>query len=126
MAGNFIVEGFHAGGWGMFPTAVFGVLMVGASVRYAISPDKRLVPLQVSLGVLTFVSGLLGFVTGLIKTCSAIAGVPNDQKWIALLGLGESLNNVGEALMLMAFAAIAACIGAYRISRNASLVRQTA
>src|SRR5690348_5351015 len=64
-------EAFHMGGWGMYPTLVFGILLVAASVRYAISPERRFVPLQVSLGILTLVGGGLGFITGTIKSFMA-------------------------------------------------------
>lgn len=110
-------EAFHMGGWGMYPTAFFGVLMIGISIRYALQPDKRYVPLQVSLGIMTFLAGALGFVTGLIASFSHLDQVPADHKWISLLGVGESLNNVALALALIQTAMLAIAVGAYRLSR---------
>jgi uncharacterized membrane protein len=104
----------------MFPTLVWGLLMLGVAVKYAVIPDKRLVPLLLGLGVLTLASGMLGFVTGLIVTCCAIGGVaPERQTPIAITGFGESLNNVAFALVFLVLAAMAGSYGAYRLSRSA-------
>src|SRR5262249_53909638 len=67
-----MLEAFRLGGWGMFPTLIFGVLMIAATVRYAVRPERRFVPLQVTLGLLTLAAGCLGFVTGMIKTFLAM------------------------------------------------------
>src|SRR5262245_56843514 len=83
--GGFLGEAFHNGGWGMYPTAIFGILMVGASIAYAIRPERRFVPLQISLGIMTLVGGSLGFVTGLIKSLNAIHEVKPDERWIWLV-----------------------------------------
>lgn len=107
---------FHEGGWGMYPTLVFGVLMVAGAVAYAIRPGRRFIPLQVSLGVMTLVCGSLGFVTGLIRSLGAIGGVEEGRRWIWLIGLGESLNNVALALLLIAVAALVGSVGALRLA----------
>lgn len=112
-------EAFYLGGWGMYPTLVFGVLMVAASIRYAISPERRFVPLQVTLGVLTITAGVLGFVTGMIKVFLAMGEVQPDQRWIWMLGAGEALNCVGLALCLTVLSMLAASVGAFRFARMA-------
>jgi hypothetical protein len=111
-------DAFHMGGWGMYPTLVFGLLLVTASIRYAMSPERRFVPLQVSLGMVTMASGGLGFVTGMIKSALAIEGAGPDRRWIWVLGMGESLNNVALALALVTVGAIAASVGAVRLARE--------
>lgn len=113
-----MVEAFKMGGWGMYPTLVFGLLMLAASVRYAISPERRFVPLQISLGILTLMAGTLGFVTGMITTFGHIGQVTPDQRWIWMLGAGEALNCVGLALVLSVMAALAASAGAFRLARG--------
>jgi heme exporter protein D len=35
-----MVEFFQMGGWGMYPTLVFGVLALGAALRYAMTGDR--------------------------------------------------------------------------------------
>lgn len=109
-------EAFHMGGWGMYPTLIFGVFLIAASARYAVRPDKRLVPLQISLGLTTLFAGCLGFVTGVIKSLDALDGVPPEKRWIWLLGVGESLNDIGLALALVIIASLAAAVGALRLA----------
>lgn len=111
-------EIFHVGGFGMYPTALFGLLLVGVSIRYAIKPESRFVPLQVTLGLLTLLAGMLGFVTGLITSFSHMSGVSGEgsSKWIPLIGAAESLHNVALALALIIMAALAASVGAARLA----------
>ncbi len=110
-------EAFHMGGWGMYPTAFFGLLLVAAAIRYAMSPERRFVPIQVSLAIVTLASGGLGFVTGMIKSALAIEGAGPDKRWIWVLGMGESLNNVALAFALLTLAGLAASVGALRLAR---------
>jgi hypothetical protein len=112
-----LVDHFHDGGWGMFPTLGFGLLLLAIAVRYALRPDQRLVPLLVSMGILTLSSGALGFVSGMIVTCRAIEQVEKVGT-IALLGIGESLNNVAFALIFTVVAAMATSYGAWKLSRG--------
>jgi hypothetical protein len=115
-----MIEAFRLGGFGMYPTLVFGLLLIGASLRYAIKPESRFVPLQITLGLLTLFAGALGFVTGLITTFTHMDGVPPDaNKWIPLIGAGESLVNIALALALIVLAVIAASIGAVKIAQGA-------
>ncbi|HEY4120292.1 MAG TPA: hypothetical protein VGM56_20645 [Byssovorax sp.] len=111
-----MMDAFKSGGFGMYPTTIFGLLLVAAAVRYAMSPERRFVPLQLSLGVLTLAAGTLGCVTGAIKSASALYDVPADKRSLFILGLGESLNNVGCALALVALAALVASVGAARLA----------
>jgi uncharacterized BrkB/YihY/UPF0761 family membrane protein len=100
----------------MYPTLVFGVLMIGVSLVYARRPERRFIPLQISLGIVTLVSGSLGFVTGFIKSLEAIHQVPEDRRFIWLIGLGESLNNVALALTLVVIAVLVISVGAVRVA----------
>ncbi len=111
-------EAFHLGGWGMYPTTVFGILWIGAALRYAVGPEKRFVPLQISLGIMTLLAGTLGFVTGLITSLVHLGEVGPDEKWISLIGLGESLVNIAHALALGVVATLAASVGALRLARG--------
>lgn len=114
-----MLEAFKLGGWGMFPTLICGVLTVAVSVRYAVKPEKRFVPLLISTNVMTLVAGTLGFVTGLIATATYIGGVKTEEvPLITVIGAGESLHNIALALVLMMLAAIAATVGAFRTSRD--------
>ena len=117
---NTALRHFQDGGLGMFPTLFFGLILLAVAGFYAIRPERRLVPLLVTLNLLTLSAGALGFVTGVITTASALETVPAGQtSLIALLGVGESLNNVAFALLFLATAAIAATLGAWKIARQA-------
>lgn len=111
-------DAFMAGGWGMWPTLIFGLLCLAVSIRYAMRPEKRFVPLLICTNVMTLIAGSLGFVTGMIATTTYLAADDLKQPAIALIGMGESLHNVSLALILMMLAAIAATIGAFRHSQS--------
>jgi hypothetical protein len=102
----------------MYPTTIIGLLLLFAAVRYAMRPESGRLLVVVSLGVMTFLSGCLGFVTGLIRTLAvATSGkLPEPVGTITAGGLGESLNNIGLALVLLVLASIATTIGALRAS----------
>jgi hypothetical protein len=40
-----MLQHFREGGWGMFPTLGFGLLMLAVAARYALRPERRFVPL---------------------------------------------------------------------------------
>lgn len=109
---------FREGGWGMVPTAVFGVLLLAVAARYALRPERRYVPLLLGLGVVTLTTGALGFVTGLMATFRHVGDLPEGQRGIALIGLGESLTNVAFALSFVALASLATSAGALRLARE--------
>ncbi|MDB4996906.1 MAG: hypothetical protein JWM74_4338 [Myxococcaceae bacterium] len=119
-----MVEFFRDGGWGMYPTLFFGVLMVGVAARYALTPERRFLPLLFALGIATMSSGGLGFVTGLITTAKAVQGEGNMETGtraiISLYGFGESLSNVAFALGFVTIAALASCFGGIKIAKQAT------
>jgi hypothetical protein len=108
---------FRDGGFPMWITMTFGLLAIGASARYALQPLRRYVPLAISLGSMTLVSGAFGLVTGLIKSLRALPQVGPERRWIWMVGLGESLQNVAFALALVAVATLAITVGTWRLSR---------
>lgn len=115
-------EAFKLGGWGMFPTLICGVLTIAVSVRYAVRPERRFVPLLVSTNMLTLLAGTLGFVTGLIATATYIHQVETTKvPLITVIGAGESMHNIALALVLMMLSAVAATVGAFRTSREAAI-----
>ena len=107
---------FRDGGFPMWITLVFGLLAIGAAARYALRPWRRHLPLMISLTLMTLLSGAFGLVTGLIKSLQALPQVGPDQRWIWLVGLGESLQNAAFALALAGVATLAAIAGTWRLS----------
>lgn len=119
-----MMEAFRLGGWGMYPTLVSGIFLFVAAVRYARSADRAALPLLKNLSILTALVGSLGFVTGVIKTFTSCAGgsAGDIQQWV-VVGTGESLCNVGLAMIALVMARIAMSIGSYRAGKTgASLV----
>jgi len=106
---------FRDGGWGMYPTTLFGFFLVASAVLLLLRPERRWVPLVVSLGVMTFGAGLLGTTTNLINTFRYVQNVAlPDQVQIAALGCAESLNNVVLALVIVVFSTLLATVAALR------------
>jgi hypothetical protein len=109
---------FRDGGWGMYPTSLFGFLLVASGVLLVLKPERRFVSLVVSLGIVTFGSGVLGTTMGLINTFRFVAGVPAaDQFKIVALGCAESLNVVTLSLILGILTALLGALAALRASR---------
>jgi hypothetical protein len=106
-----VQDAFHLGGWGMYPTTLFGLVLVAAAINYARQPAARRLAVIRHLDVLVLMSGTLGVVTGVIKTC---IHVPSDQLHLVVVGFGESLHNVGLALCIMVLARIIVTLGAAR------------
>jgi hypothetical protein len=121
-----VLEHFRDGGWGMFPTLLFGLLLMVVAIRYAGRPEKRFVPLLVTLNLLTLASGALGCVSGVIVTAHAFeAASPPLPSSIPFLGVGESLNNVAFALLFVVVGAMAVSLGAWKIAQghDAEIIR---
>jgi hypothetical protein len=108
-------EAFRLGGFGMYPTAIAGLVLVAAAVQCARQPDVRRFRIVRHLSVLTLLVGTLGFISGVIKSFSAAAGAdPKELAGLVITGVGESLHNIGLSLVMLVMAWIAASVGAYR------------
>ena len=112
---------FRDGGWPMYPTLLFGLLLLASGALYVLRPERRFVPLVWSLGVATFGAGLLGSSVGIVKSFHYLPQVvPESRLTVAALGCAESLHNVVLALILIVFAALLASVGALRGARSAA------
>ncbi len=100
----------------MIPTMVFGLSLLAVAARYALRPEQRWVPLILGLGTVTLASGALGFVTGLMASFEYITGVPDGGRWVALVGVGESLTDVAFALLFIVLGALSVSVGTWRIA----------
>jgi hypothetical protein len=116
-----MAEYFNEGGFGMYPTALFGLLLLLAAAAYAARPERRLGPLLAGLAAATLGAGSLGFVTGVVTTFQAVARVArDDQPLIAFVGVAESLHNLALGFGLLALAALVASGGALRLALRAA------
>jgi hypothetical protein len=114
-----MLETFRLGGTPMYPICALGLLSILAAVRYAVRPERRYVPLVVALGVSTLLTGVFGFVAGLSQSFLYIGDVKPEQRFLSIIGAGESLVNVSFAFALVAAAAIAVTVGTWRVARAA-------
>jgi hypothetical protein len=112
-------EAFHQGGWGMYPTSVIGILLVGAAIRFAWQPDRSRLGLIIWMQVLTLLVGGLGFFAGMIKTATHADETTTPTSTL-IQGFGESLNNVALAVALVVMAGIAGALGLVRGRRAAA------
>lgn len=114
---------FRDGGWGMYPTSLFGFFLVMCAVLCVIRPERRFVPLLACLAVMTACAGVLGCCVGMVTTFHFLPRVALEQRLtIAALGCAESLNNVVLAMMLVVLSALISAVAAAR----AALVRAPA
>jgi hypothetical protein len=99
----------------MYPTLFVGFILVFAAGRFAMHPARgRLAPI-VGLGVLTFLASCLGFVAGLIKTMSAAGDIELFKNGnVIVVGIGESMHNIGLGLSMLVLATIGVVVGLAR------------
>ena len=112
---------YENGGWGMYPTTLFGFLLLVAGILLVLRPERRYRSLVTGLGVMTMASGVLGCCVGFINTFRYIQKLPREEQVeIAALGCAESLNNVVLALIIILFTSLLITIGALRNLRGPS------
>lgn len=108
---------FSEGGWTTYPTALFGALTVLSSLVLAARPERRFVPLLVSLCALTMMTGFLGTMwgaAGLVK--SAANAAPADAQALMSACATQALNSLLLASACVALALLGAASGALRVS----------
>jgi hypothetical protein len=106
---------FTAGGWGMFPTLLFGFLLLAASALALIRREARLGRVARVMSGATLASGLLGTCFGISTTVHYAATLPPaDQVFTVALGLEESLHVVVLALLFVVPAALIRALAAFR------------
>jgi len=116
-------EAFRLGGWGMYPTLIAGLVLVFTAWKFALKPERARLGLVKWLYVLVGLTGTLGFVTGTIKTFLAAGQLPpGEAVATAMIGVGESANNLGMALVPMVLATIGIAVGHRRPATGGSLV----
>ncbi len=114
-----LMDFFRDGGWGMYPTTLFGFLLIASGFLYLFRPESRSTPIVFCLGFMTIASGLLGTCTGLVTTFRYLQNVPaSDQLKIAALGCAESTNNLILALSFAILAALPTLGGVIRTMRR--------
>ena len=112
-------DAFRLGGWGMYPTLFVGIILIITAARFAGNPARgRLAPI-VGLGVLVTLTSTLGFVTGVIRTLLSANEIdPSAPGHVVIVGIGESLNNVGLGLCELVLATILVVVGLSRRGKS--------
>jgi hypothetical protein len=106
---------FEAGGFGMYPTMVFGFLLVATAGLYALRGDPRFRQLAKTLGMMTFASGVLGTAVGVCNSVHYSLAQPREEQFAVLaMGCEESLHNLVLALIIMIIAGLVTSVGALR------------
>ncbi len=119
-----ILDMMRNGGFGMYPTLLFGAALCALSVRFARAPERRFVGLLVCLNWLTLMAGALGFVTGIAKMSGGLASPDvGEPARIAFEGLRESASPLMLALILIVVATVAAAVGAWKLSESSPAAR---
>lgn len=114
-----MVTFIHEAGWPAFVVLAFGLSSLFFSLRYAMLPRADTFALVVGFATATVIFGALGTVLGIQMSAHYIGDVAADRRWIFLVGLRESLNNLVIALVLVALDTLAITAGAVRARRGA-------
>jgi hypothetical protein len=106
---------YYSGGYGMYPTTVFGFVLVLTAVLYCLRPEKRILPVVVTTGVLTMASGIMGTFTGLMVVFTYVKYVAAaDAARVAAIGASQAFANIVFALVLVILAGLALLAGMVR------------
>ena len=108
---------FTAGGYGMYPISVDGFLLLVASLFLALRPERRFLPLVVSLALLTLGSGVLGTLVGIVTTLHYAARIPTGKVQTLIMGAAEASHCLVLALLIVMAALGLTSIAAWRASR---------
>jgi hypothetical protein len=111
---------FEEGGFGMYPTALFGFVLLAGAVLTVLRPARFWRLTAVMSGV-TLCSGLLGTCIGIINTMKFVAHTTETELVkIGATGIAESTNNLVLALVIVIPAALLCAVAAGRTARTAA------
>ncbi|MEI8255657.1 MAG: hypothetical protein WCJ30_08300 [Deltaproteobacteria bacterium] len=103
----------------MYPTSIIGLLFIVATLLYLARPSHRSLSFAIRLGVVDLLAGVLGTVTGLISTARYATDRPEPVR-VAIVGTGESLNNLALAFVILTLGALIVSFGTLREKADAS------
>lgn len=111
---------YYLGGYGMYPTTLFGFGLVLVACLYLLRLDERYVPMLRTLTFLTLAAGVLGTMTALMIVFRFVQHVAAaDQLRVAVLGCAEAINNIVLGLLLAIVGALVTLGANVRKSRRA-------
>ena len=89
-----MLNAIREGGWPMFIVLAVGAASLSAAIRYSRDGRRDLLGVVIGLAAATLLAGLFGTGLGVMASVEHIREVPPDDRWIVLIGLKESLNNL--------------------------------
>lgn len=114
----------EAGGWGMFPTLIFGFALVASAAVYLFRPEARWGRVTVSLSLVVLGAGVLGFLTGCVNTVHYVVrtGGKDDGGPLLVLaaGLAESAHNLVLALIFLVLTGLLSTAALVRAGKAAA------
>jgi hypothetical protein len=109
----------EAGGWGMFPTLLFGFFLVASAALYLFRPRAGGLRLPGALLALTFGAGLLGTLVGVVNTLRWSTSAPEAERaQVLVMGVAESANCLVLAFILALLAGVLVTVGVARAPRQ--------
>lgn len=106
---------FTAGGFGMYPTLVFGFLLLAAIGLHALRREARYERIVFAFAILTVASGVLGTAIGVCNTARFLEKVAAaEQLQVFALGIEESLHNLVLAMIIVILAGLVYIASSFR------------
>ena len=97
-----------------------GVVALAAAIVYGLQRQRRHASLALGASVISIITGLLATVVGFQKSVGGLGQVAAENRWIYLVGLQESLNNLVVALVFAWLVSLLLMFGAWRESPGAA------
>jgi hypothetical protein len=117
-----MVEFFREGGWGMYPVAVFGVILLVTAGRYAWDGEPLRLRFAIAMSallVVTMTHAMLTDVAQVFWHLQDRVRVPDSELWRTLFtGLMESTRPGALGGTLLTFALVLVAVGVYRGARR--------
>ena len=107
-----MLDFIQSAGFGIYPVLAFGFAAVAFAFKFYQQPSDKRAATAKWLMALTVGAGVLALSTGVQRSAAAMP--TTDDKWIFLLGLNESLNNLLAAGVLVMIAMLVMLVGQAR------------
>ena len=114
-----LIDFVREAGWPIFPTLALGVAALAVTIKLIEKPTEQLAQLVRNLSVLTLIVGLFGTIVGLQTTVRAVENVEPALRWIFVIGLKETLNNLDAALLVLFPTLLCYTAGTFKLKASA-------
>jgi hypothetical protein len=118
---------FVEGGWGSWAILIFGMVTLGASIRFAVKPDRAQLPFLAAIALTTLISAVnacwsnVAVVFSVLEDPAKVAD--SELVRILFVGLKESSRPGTLAGIVLTLACLLVSIGFLREKRPASAER---